>query len=149
MKYQKLKKSFECVPDLNTFLKCFFACFSWLSVYLLCIWLIKSLHYTRDITQKCLMSDEADFHTWQHNSEEILQCWPNFGNTVPDLTGIGIKLETSRAKSDVFNRGAIDRSYLVNIQLHQWFLHWGLNPGVHCGCSRSSIKMRISLRRKA
>ena len=66
---------------------------------------IKSnLHYTRDITLKRVTSGGAHLRSLaplQHSSEETSQRWLAVGDTVSDLTGLGIKSQASLTDGDV------------------------------------------------
>ena len=54
---------------------------------------------TRDITPKHVMNGGARLRglaPWLHSSEETSQWWRGIGDTVPDLTGLGIETQTFR-----------------------------------------------------
>ena len=60
-----------------------------------------NLHYTRNITPKCVMSSGAHlccFAPGQHISAETLQ-WRAVGDTVSNLSGSEIKPQTSRTNN--------------------------------------------------
>ena len=63
-------------------------------------------HYTRGITPKRVTSGGVHLFSLahgQHSYEETTQMWRAVGDTLSDLTGLGIEAQTFRTDSDVLD----------------------------------------------